>query len=277
MFGYITIHKPELKFKEYDIYHGYYCGLCHTLKDMFSNQSRISLNFDLTFIAILLSSLYEPNTKKEMTHCLIHPVQKHLQYRNECIDYAAKMTIVLSYFKCLDDWQDEKKIVQNIYGKTLFKHYLKIKDEFPEKIANIEKELKMIQNYEKNQDYQIDNLSSCFGRVMGEICTFKDDEWKDELYELGFYLGKFIYLMDAYDDIENDLKKGNFNPLIEKYQDSDFEDYCHNILEMMVSRVATVFECLPIIENAEILRNILYSGVWTRYELRKKQRMGDGD
>ena len=275
MFGYITIHKPELKFKEYDIYRGYYCGLCQTLKKMFGNTSRISLNYDLTFLAMLLSSLYEPSTKEDMTRCVFHPVQKHLTYSNECIDYAAKMTIVLSYLKCQDDWNDEKKVMQNAYGRLIHKHYQKIKEEYPTKIQNIENELKLISEKEVNKDYQIDSLASHFGKVMGEVCSFKDDEWADELYELGFYLGKFIYLMDAYDDIEEDKKKGTFNPFTLKYEEEDFDEYCHNILEMMISRVATVFECLPIIDNVEILRNIIYGGVWTRNELRRKQRLGD--
>lgn len=275
MFGYITIHKPELKFKEYDIYHSYYCGLCHTLKDLFSNTSRLSLNYDLTFLAILLSSLYEPDTKENQTKCIIHPVQKHLSYRNECIDYAAKMTIVLSYFKCLDDWQDERKIGKKIYSQVLYHDYFQIKNEYPKKIEKIEKYLLIIQKKEQEQISSLDEIANYFGKIMAEICVYKDDEWKDELYELGFYLGKFIYIMDAYDDIEKDIKKGCFNPLIQKYQSNHFEQYSHDILEMMISRVATVLECLPLIENIEILRNIIYSGVWTKYELRKKQRMED--
>ena len=275
MFGYITIHKPDLKFKEYDVYRAYYCGLCHTLKEKFNQTSRFSLNYDLTYLSILLSSLYEPKTQEKIEHCIIHPITKHPYYQNECIDYASKMTIVLTYLKCLDDWNDEKKMLQNIYGKMLHKYYLQVKEEYPLKVQNIEKELEVISQIEKKGDLKIDFIASHFGKVMGEICCYQDDEWKDELYELGFYLGKFIYMMDAYDDIETDIKKGNYNPLLEKYKDSDFEDYCHEILELMISKVATVFECLPIIENVEILRNILYSGVWTRYELRRKQRMED--
>lgn len=275
MFGYITIHKPELKFKEYDIYHGYYCGLCHTLKDLYSNTSRLALNYDLTFLAMLLSSLYEPDTQEEYTKCMIHPIQKHLVYRNECIDYVAKMTIILSYLKCIDDWEDERKIGKKIYGCSLYHDYLDITKEYPDKIEKIETNLKLIQAKEKDQSNSLDEIATLFGQIMAEICIYKDDEWKDELYELGFYLGKFIYIMDAYDDIEKDMKKGCFNPLINKYQNDNFEEYCHDVLEMMIARVATVFECLPIIENIEILRNIIYSGVWTRYELRKKQRMED--
>ena len=114
MFGYVVINKPELKFKEFDIYHSFYCGLCQTLKEKYGYKGQVSLNYDLTFVALLLNGLYEPETKQEMSHCLLHPIHKYLKSFNECIDYAAQMTIVLTYYKCEDDWLDEKRVSRNI-------------------------------------------------------------------------------------------------------------------------------------------------------------------
>ena len=74
MFGYVVINKPELKFKEFDIYHSFYCGLCQTLKEKYGYKGQVSLNYDLTFVALLLNGLYEPETKQEMSHCLLHPI-----------------------------------------------------------------------------------------------------------------------------------------------------------------------------------------------------------
>ena len=110
MFGYVVINKPELKFKEFDVYQSYYCGLCKTLKEKYGSRAQISLNFDLNFISILLSGLYEPETKIGESRCVMHPLSKHTTRYNECVDYAAKMTIVLTYFKCEDDWLDEQKL-----------------------------------------------------------------------------------------------------------------------------------------------------------------------
>ena len=108
---------------------------------------------------------------------------------------------------------------------------------------------------------------------MGHIMIYDNDSFKDDLYQLGFYLGKFIYLLDAYDDIEEDIKKNHYNPLKGKYQNTDFEEKYVNILEMMMSECSFYFEKLPIIENSEILKNIIYSGVWTKYALIKSKRM----
>ena len=275
MFGYVTFNQSEMKFREYDEYHAYYCGLCESLKDHYGYKGQISLNNDLTFLALLLSSLYESTPKKEESRCIVHPMHKHLKYSNEYIDYCASMTIVLTYFKCQDDWVDEKKVTRKLYMSTLNNSFHKIKDQFPNKVDKIKEDLDKSSQLEKENCTNIDEISRYSGLMMGEICAYKDDEWHDELFELGFYLGKFIYLMDAYDDIEKDLKNDCFNPFKEMYKEENFDENCYNLLEMMISKSATAFECLPIIENVEILRNILYSGVWTKFDMIKKKREED--
>lgn len=274
MFGYININKPELKIKDYDKYHSYYCGLCYTLKKECGQLSRFSLNFDMTFILILLSSLYEVKDIKKNYHCVLHPIHKQTIITNELSSYAAKMTILLTYFKCKDDWEDERKYTKRVYKEVLSSLFDEVEKLYPNKVAVIKKELNNIKDYEDNGFQNLEDIANCFGRIMGEICKYRDDEWADDLYEFGFYLGKFIYFMDAYDDIEEDIKKKRFNPLKEKYKSKDFEKYCHQFLELMIARSTMVFETLPIIENVDILRNILYGGIWTKYVMISKKRGG---
>lgn len=275
MFGYIIINKSELKFKEYDIYHSYYCGMCQSLKKQCGYKGQLSLNYDLTFLAILLSGLYEPETLNKLSRCPIHPFHQYEKLSNECIDYAAKMSLILSYLKCQDDWLDERKWMRHGYQYGLHQTYVRIKKEYPLKIEKIENCLNDIHHLELENCQNIDQISQCFGIVMAEICCYKDDEWKDELYQFGFYLGQFIYLMDAYDDIEKDIKNHTYNPFIHMKDQANFEEYCYGLLELMIARASEIFEYLPIVDNVEIMRNILYSGVWSKYELRKKKRMGE--
>ncbi|MGN1406255.1 MAG: DUF5685 family protein, partial [Erysipelotrichaceae bacterium] len=110
MFGYVVINKKELKFREYDEYRGFYCGLCKSLYDRYGISGQITLNYDITFLAMLLTALYEEDINAINEHCTVHPFKKQLKYQNKYIDYAADMTIVLSYFKCKDDVDDEGKI-----------------------------------------------------------------------------------------------------------------------------------------------------------------------
>ena len=122
---------------------------------------------------------------------------------------------------------------------------------------------------EEQNETNIDLVSGLTGEMLGEIFAWKEDEWYTELKNLGFYLGKFIYLMDAYEDVASDQKKKNYNPLIslKKENEADFETLCRLMMNSMMSECARSFERLPILLHAEILRNILYSGVWLRYEV----------
>ena len=122
----------------------------------------------------------------------------------------------------------------------------------------------------------MDLASGCFGEIMGEILAYRRDEWEEQLRRMGFFLGKFIYLMDAYEDMEKDAKSGSYNVfLLQKEEMADeaaFEKEAYDILKLMMAECSRTFEQLPIIENTEILRNILYSGVWCRYEMVQRKR-----
>ena len=100
----------------------------------------------------------------------------------------------------------------------------------------------------------------------------KDDQWAASLSRIGFFLGKFIYILDAYDDLEEDIKKNHYNPFKSICNEQGFDDRIKGMLQMMMAECSKEFEYLPILENAEILRNILYAGVWTVYYKTLKAR-----
>lgn len=272
MFGYVLINKEELKFKEYDVYKSYYCGLCQTLNNRSGRFAQLTLNYDMTFLQLLLTGLYEPKTKLENFRCKIHPFKKSIKRRNEITDYIADMNLFLAYLNCIDDWEDEKKLSRKIYTIIVKNKVKKIKKQYPEKTAKLEAILKKSSEYEKKKEYDIDKISSYSGELMSELFLYKEDEWKQTLSRMGFFLGKYIYIIDAYEDIEKDLKKGNYNPFSEIYQNEGFDDFVNQILTMMISECASEFEELPIIEDVDILRNILYSGVWAKFQSIRNKR-----
>ena len=277
MFGYILVNKPELKIREFEVYKSYYCGFCHQLKKNYGRIGQLTLSYDLTFVIMLLTGLYEHKTSHTCKRCLAHPFCKHNQSENEFSKYGADMNILLAYYKCEDDWIDEKKITAKIYSGLLSRKVKKVKKLYSEKSEKIAELLVEIRKVEKSGSTEIDKASGLFGQIMAEIMCPKEDEWSDNLRRLGFYLGKFIYLMDAYEDIEKDIKDNNYNPFRELYEKPDFEESAYNILTMMMAECSKEFERLPVIDNIEILRNILYAGVWTGYEAVKKQRKGVKD
>ena len=272
MFGYITINKSEMKFKEFDIYHAYYCGLCQSLLSRFGPMGQVTLSYDMTFAAILLSALYEPETVTKKCVCVAHPFERHEYVKNEYIDYIADMNVMLTLYKCEDDWNDEKKFFKACFGCTLRKLSCKKRKVYRQKENFIKDTLAKISKLEKEECRDIDLISGLFGDIMSKVLVYKEDEWSDELGKLGYYLGKFIYILDAYDDVEKDIKKGRYNPFKEKIGKDGFDDEIKFVLSMMMSECCKQFEMLPIIDNVDILRNILYSGVWGRYETVRKKR-----
>lgn len=272
MYGYVTVNKAELKFREYDIYHSFYCGLCRKLKEKYGKVGQFTLSYDMTFLLMLLTGLYEPETFTKGIKCIAHPFDKKPSRINEITDYVADMSLILSYYKCKDDWIDDKKVSKLAYSKLLKYKYKKIEVDQTEKIEIIDSLLKELRNKEKVIEKDIDIMAGKFGNVMAEVFVYKKDVWENNLRKIGFYLGKFVYLMDAYEDIEEDIKNKNYNPLLPYYESLDFEEKCFKLLTMMMGECSKEFELLPIIENAEILRNIIYSGVWSHYEEIRKKR-----
>ena len=272
MFGYITVNKPEMKFKDFDVYHSFYCGLCKVLKDRYGKTGQLTLTYDAAFLTLLLTALYEPETKTGEMKCTAHPLEKHETRINEYTEYAADMNILLSYYQCLDDWKDEKKYSRAVMSGALKRAEEKAAARYPKKAEVIADRLQAISDCEAERDPDIDRAAGYFGEIVAEMLAVREDEWAPHLRRMGFFLGKFIYLMDACEDLEKDRKTGNYNPFLLRYGDEDCEQQCLQVLNMMMAECCRAFERLPILEYAEILRNILYSGVWVRYVVVSEKR-----
>lgn len=272
MFGYIMVNKQELRFREFDLYQSYYCGFCQELKRLYGKRGQMTLSYDLTFLILLLTSLYEEETMETVCRCAAHPLRKH-PARSNCFSvYGADMNLLLAYYKCEDDWLDERKLKKKAFWMLLKKKAAEVEGKYPAKAKVVRECLEAIHRCEADGSRNIDEAAGWFGNIMAEIFAVRPDEWERELRRMGFFLGKFIYLMDAYEDIEKDQKNGNYNPLSGLYEEPEFEDNCGRILTMMMAECSKAFEKLPLIQDTEILRNILYSGVWCRYELVKSRR-----
>lgn len=272
MFGYITVNQDELKIKDYKLYRSFYCGLCKELKKTYGWTGQISLSYDMTFLIILLTALYEEDVQTDFCKCIAHPLEKHPVSTSLFTSYAADMNLILTYYKCLDDWADEKKGSSRLYSLALEGKIKKLQKKYPEKIRVIADNLKAIREYEKSGAADLDTVSGYFGTIMAAVFSCKKDEWADTLHEMGFFFGKFIYLMDAYDDLAQDRKKGTYNPFLPIAGGSGFEEKAGRILTMMMADCCRAFERLPILTYTDILRNILYSGVWIRYNLAKQKK-----
>ena len=219
-----------------------------------------------------VSDLYDLPEETKCSRCIVHPVHKHCSRRSRVSDYCADLCVLLSYYKMQDDWNDEHKL-KALLAKALLKPTAKrVASNSPEKAAFIEKKMNMLTIVESARNLPLDKVAKVFGEILAEVFVYQDDYWKDDLYKIGFFLGKYIYLLDAYEDIEDDLKTGAYNPFKELYGGETFDDQVLNLLLLMIGECTDAFERLPLVDNVEILRNILYSGVWVRYGKTKSER-----
>ncbi len=272
MFGYVMANWETLSEEERRRFRAYYCGLCRALRNRYGNTGRLALSFDMTFLAALLTSLYEPETHQGRGRCVAHPNKPHDYLENPFVDYAADMTIALAYHKAVDDWRDDKKLSGKSQALLLQPRYRRIEALYPRQLQAIHQATEQLADLERENCPDIDPPANATGAMLGEIFVYKKDMWSEALRQTGGALGRFIYLMDAYDDLEADRKKGRYNPLIALAGQEGFEDKIHAYLTLLLGEGAVAFEQLPLVEDLSILRNILYSGVWTKYQAIQRKR-----
>ena len=274
MFGYVNADKNEMTDEERSTYQAYYCGLCRELKRQAGAGAQICLNYDITFLAILLSGLYEPDEVTEPFRCRLHPTKKRFFHESEVMQYAASMNIVLSYYKLLDDYQDDHKTSRKKIANRFEPVVKRVCEEYPRQTQAIEDFVRDLSDAEYRQEDNLTVLSALSGDMLGELFCYKEEDvWNESLRSMGYYLGKFIYLLDAYDDMEKDRKNHNFNPMLRAIdKDPSYDAFCRQVLVSLIAECAKEFERLPILKNASILRNILYSGIWTKYDMIQARR-----
>ncbi len=223
MLGYVQIQKSELKIREYDIYSAYYCGICKSIAKRYGDIPRVVLSYDAAFLAIILGSLDANDETITRERCAVHWVNKRtVAINNDAIDYAADIMIILAYYKMVDNVQDERKLHFTVL-KTIFNRYYKRAEENNITIASVIKtQLEKQSQAEREKNVTLDEISECFATIMQTVFSSYQnisDSHRRILGEIGRQLGKWIYIVDAVDDLEKDILCSSYNPLIYRYVD----------------------------------------------------------
>ena len=268
MFGYIRACKPEMRLKEFEMYKAVYCSLCKELGRLYGPLARMTLSYDFAFLAILNMSLSSDKCSLTRKMCTCNPLKK-CQYLSEKsgLEMPASAAMIMLYYKLLDNIDDEKGIkkvlylaLRGIYSKA----HKKAAKEYPD-IENIfldyikEQKLLEAENCE-SADRAADPTAKALSKVF-EFCS-DDETEKRILSRMGYCIGRYIYLLDATCDLEEDVKKGNYNPLKTYAED---KDYKKNVivpqLYIAASETAKAFELLDVKKMKNILDNIIYLGL----------------
>lgn len=274
MFGYLAASAEFLEQEQFDRYRACYCGLCRSLKDRHGQLSRLTLNYDMTFLVLLLSSLYEPEEKCGTETCLAHPREARAWWRSEATDYAADMNLALAYLKCRDDWNDDVNPIALAEAGLLKKAYKEISAAYPRQCEAMAESMERLSQIERAGREAPDEAAEAFAIMMGEIFVLREDRWSGTLRAMGRALGRFIYIMDACMDLDSDAFRGRYNPFRRYYGCRDNEKRFRDILKMTLGECLLHFDRLPLVQDLAILQNILCVGLWTQFNRKFSDKKG---
>lgn len=283
MFGYVTPLKAELKVKDFMRFKCYYCGLCCHIKRDFGNIPRMSLNYDMTFLGILLDGLIPDELEVGKHRCILHPTEKKtIVVNNNALAYAAAMNISLSYYKFLDDVYDDKNFKSKLLSTILSPYTKKFSSSIFETNNKIKECLNNLSILENNMSFSsIDEICDPFSKLVGIILRdypyeLIDDceELRTTLYNFGYSIGKWIYLIDALDDLKSDMESKKFNPIIFLYNKESLS--YDKFIQSAKKRIEfTILNCgysckenldkLNLNRNKDILYNIIELGLMDKY------------
>lgn len=273
MFGYVTPCKMEMKIKDFELFRAYYCGLCKSIQKQYGNLPRLVLNYDMTFLAILIDGLNKNKIKAETHRCFANKFKKKSYVvSNTALEYAAFMNVALVYFKYVDDKNDDKSFKGTTFSLFLKRYFRKFPSHLQDKLSIIQDNLTLLAGMEKSDTtFSIDEICHPFAKLTGEVLSsFEDGNNKESLYWLGYNLGKWIYLIDALDDLEKDIKDKKFNPLLKalNYENEGFITFKNRILKRIEFNLLTTarltvenLEKLSLYKNQDIVYNILELGL----------------
>jgi hypothetical protein len=276
MIGYVKIYKPELKLKELTLYNAYYCGICKALGDRYGLVYRNALNYDTVFLAVLADCFNNRENPIETFRCVLHPIKKKPRcVPSATMDAVADITVFLSYHKLLDDKNDDDSFWSGIGSSLIKGGYSKSKYRIGETAVRIESFLDRLHELEKSGTDDIDSVSDCYASIIRDTVKYMVDaekNVKDAASWIGYNIGKWIYILDAVDDISDDRKTGSYNPVIARYpwnQGEDVKDYLKRIRESIsfilftgLEEASATFDLIDKNINSGIIKNILYEGMF---------------
>lgn len=284
MFGYVKPFKPHMRICEFETYKAVYCGLCKILGKSYGLMARMTLSYDFAFLGLMALAINESEAELEPQRCIAHPFRKTPCLKSpDGLDYTAAAASILIYNKFKDDAADK-----HFWGKigSLFmigitkNAYKKAEKKYPQLAEYIAEQMKQQEKLEKENCKSIDRASEPSSNILAEIASglSKDEEQKRILRRFGYLLGRYIYIADAFDDLEKDFHSRGFNPLI--LGDSTVNELnlpliqkkTEDSVNFTLGALADAYVQLDIKKYKPILDNIVYLGLKNSfYDIIKKK------
>jgi hypothetical protein len=281
MFGYVLPVQKDLKDHEFALYHSFYCGICLTIKSKFGQVARLATGYDMTFLAILLSDINCQQTDFRVCKCLGNPFCKRTVVdTNPLLEKIADISIILAYHKSRDDIMDKSKLKGHVVEVLFKKPYRIAKENSYELDSLIDSSLKDLNSLEKQEQPTLDRLAHPFANMLKQVSTLLcGQNSSDNLQQLCYNIGKFVYLIDALDDLDQDIKKNTFNAYLaasksweqEQSPQTKFESKSQFLakyktqvefsLNSTINRSIEAFNNLDFFQSYSVLKNIIHFGL----------------
>ncbi|MCL2044910.1 MAG: DUF5685 family protein [Oscillospiraceae bacterium] len=271
MFGYIRPFEGELRVNELELFKACYCGLCHCLKKKYGLISRFILNYELVFLSMLFwDSEQEPKISKK--RCIASPIKK----KNYCtesaaFDSCAAYNVILTWWKLKDNISDEsflKSIPNRAFSFLLRRAYKKAARDFPQFDITVRQSLASLAQYEANDETSLDAAADFFAQILPAAIAEDLPETKSRpMEELLYHLGRWIYIVDACDDLEKDLKGNRYNAVAVRYppENGKLTKNASNLVKSTLihsgNLIGLAFDLLPENPWTQIVGNVIYLGM----------------
>lgn len=278
MFGYVTVYKPELKVKEYEAYKGVYCTLCKEMGKEYGVFSRFLLSYDGAFYVLYKMGVANEKVTAEKSRCTFNPCKKCAQITCESDIYklASTITIVLAYFKLVDNLKDSKGINKLLLYLLLpYFSYLKRKalKKYPDIFNEIEKGMKEQFEAEKEENASLDKSADATAKMLGWLFAYNESEdTKQSAYDFGYQLGRVVYFLDAFDDYKKDIQDNTYNPL---KNEKDYIETATMSINLSVGALTQIFENQNKNQFSPIIDNVIYDGLNYQLERITKKNRGE--
>ncbi|MDD6484056.1 MAG: DUF5685 family protein [Clostridiales bacterium] len=274
MFGYVTASQEQLGEENFEIFCAYYCGLCRAMGKCCSQASRLSLSYDINFLAIMLSSVTDSKLKTREKRCVVHPIKKRKSAVGDTVlDYSACMGVLLSYLKMADDWHDDKSPKALLAMLVLRGGVRRARRQYPREYLYIRQMLCDLSALEKEGCTELDRVCDCFAKILEKLFApefITEDNVRRPLAWFGYNLGRWIYVIDAINDLDEDYKSGAYNPFLAGFS-GDLEMYKRELLKnqsmtltMALNNASGAFDLLEPNKNRDLLHKIIYGSLYIK-------------
>ena len=269
MFGYLDVDKQTLEEGQRGLWQTFMCGLCFSTKKLYGNFPRTFISNDVNLFNVLFHSILGEEIEIYESRCFSHPIKKRtILKQTELTDKLATANILLTYWNVYDDTVDGGSIGKVAALKALTRAYKKAQKDFPELDDTLANRYNQLREMEQAASCGIDRIAHAFAQLAEDFATLVlGDKASDHAKTLCYNLGKWIYLIDALDDVAKDLKKKEFNPFVAHYGVSSFAELATKYDELqfeafaVLNRIAGAYNDLNLTKYTCLLDNVIYKSI----------------